>query len=106
MKITTIFIFVLSCLQIGSLTAQDTLILQPGMEGKDAYINDYYNTNFGDYPNMYALTTTSGGDLFTSRSLLEFDLSSIPPGADILAAKLSLYFANNPRNPKSYPFIG
>jgi PKD repeat protein len=99
MKKITLILAIISVLMIKNTWSQDTLVLQPGPEGKDAYINDYYETNYGDYPNMYALATTSWGDFFTSRSLLEFDLSSIPPGSYILEAKLSLYFANNPSTP-------
>ncbi len=99
MKRITFFFFILSFLLINNSWSQDTIVIQPGPEGKDAYINDYYTTNYGDYPNMFAIAATSWGDPFTSRSLLEFDLSSIPPEAYILEAKLSLYFANNPSNP-------
>jgi PKD repeat protein len=95
MKRISIFFLILSFLVIKTVWSQDTLVLQPGPEGKDAYINDYYETNFGDYPNNFAVA----GSYFTSRSLLEFDLSSIPPDAYLLAANLSFYFANNPSNP-------
>jgi PKD repeat protein len=99
MKTVAYFFIAFSFLIIRNALAQDTLILQPGPEGKDAYINNYYYGNYGDYPNMFAIAGTSSGDPFTSRSLFEFDLSMIPPGSAILAAKLSLYFANNTWNP-------
>jgi PKD repeat protein len=99
MKRLTFLLLSLTLLAIRTACSQDTLILQPGPEGKDALICDYYTANYGDYTNMFAQTGTTGGDYFITRSLIEFDLSSIPPSADILEARLSLYFANNPPNP-------
>ena len=98
MKSLTFLILAFSFLLIKNVASQDTLILQPGPEGKDAIICDYYTTNIGDYPNLFAQTGFHEVP-FITRSLFEFDLSSIVPGAEILEAKLSLYFANNPGNP-------
>jgi PKD repeat protein len=82
--------------------SQDTIVFQPGPEGKDAYINDYYSNGYGDYPNLFAMANTSAGIPFRSRSVFEFDLSSIPAGVEIIEAKLSLYYANNPYNPHTH----
>ena len=87
---------------ICKVNAQVTITLQPGPdEGKDAYISNYYeylDLNFGDYPNLFATAWTAYGYSFVTRSVFEFDLSVIPPGAEILDAKLSLYWANNSSN--------
>ncbi len=67
----------------------ETLILQPGSEGKDAYVMDIFSEdNFGD------IIFLSVG-VFTvpfARSYLQFDLSPIPPEAVILDANLGLYY--------------
>ena len=82
--------------------SQDSLVLQPGPEGKDALISDYYTQNFEDYPNMLAMAGTHSGDPFVCRSLLEFDLSVLPDSVVIFEARLSLYFANNPSTPYTH----
>jgi hypothetical protein len=48
MKTKTLFFLAISIIMIQSARAQDTLVLQPGPEGKDAQLNDYYITNYGD----------------------------------------------------------
>ena len=94
----TIFIAFLS-ISLFVARSQDTLILQPGPDGKDALLNSYYTGNYGDYPNLWAIAGTHSGDPFTCRAIFEFDLSAIVPDAEILEARLSLYFANNPSTP-------
>ena len=74
-----------------------TLVLQPGPEnGKDAWIedypfDDYRDRNFGNYPDFPALAWTASGSPVKVRSLIDFDLSTIPQGTSIISAKLSLY---------------
>jgi hypothetical protein len=59
--------------------------------GKDAFIvNTTGTTNYGTNPNFAAIAWTSGG-AFLTRSLLEFDLTSIPTNASVVSANLSLY---------------
>jgi len=99
MKNTLIYLL---CLMSHLAISQDTLVLQPGPESKDAYINDFFPENSGDYPNNFAMAGTSSGNPFVCRSLIEFDLSDIPTGSFILEARLSLYFANNPWNPHTH----
>jgi hypothetical protein len=71
---------------------QTTITLQPGSSGFDAHIDDYTpNGNFEPYPNINAGYNTVGGTPTLSRNFIKFDLSSIPAGATILSAKLSLY---------------
>jgi PKD repeat protein len=102
MKINRLVFFKGFLLLSFRVIAQTTLVIQPGPEGKDAYLNDYYTYNIGDYTNMFAMAGTSGGYPFTSRSIFQFDLSAIPAGAEIMEANLSLYFANNPANPHTH----
>jgi hypothetical protein len=80
---------------------QATLTLQPdSVTGKDALIfmltNDLSVANFNDGNNssFEALAWSWSGDPGVMRSLLQFDLSSIPVGSVIQNATLSLY--NNP----------
>lgn len=60
----------------------------------DAYIaSDRPNENFGSAA-LYVGYHNSGEDRFgAERSLIRFDLSSIPPGATILEARLRLYMS-------------
>ena len=76
------------------LPAQQTVVLQPGPEGKDALVNNIFpDITHGNYQNLVATAGTNGGRLDTNRSFIQFDLSAIPQDAEILDAKLSLYFA-------------
>jgi hypothetical protein len=75
-----------------------TLTLQPdAASGEDALLASciscgYSNTNYGTHPDIDAAAWTNGGDESNARSLLRFDLSSIPTGATVTNATLSLYF--------------
>lgn len=82
--------------------AQTTIVLQPGPEGKDAWLNTYYTQNYGDYPNLFASAWTHSGMPFVTRSVFDFDLSEIPANAVILDARLNLFFAINANNPGYY----
>lgn len=70
----------------------ETIILRPGPEdGFDAEVR----TDM-DYPiwlddDFISNAWTVGGNLFIQRSLLKFDLSTIPNGSEITSAKLTLY---------------
>jgi hypothetical protein len=95
--------FTLSLIFVFSICikAQSTeLILQPGSEGKDAIIisSSSADNNYADYILNVPMAWTNSGVPFTIRSLIQFDLSSIPDGAIITEAKLSLFFANNSSN--------
>lgn len=75
-----------------------TINIQPGADrGKDAIINvkdqsdNYGNLNYGTFTDIRAQRWTTGGIWFKERGLVEFDLSSIPPYAVIINAKLNLY---------------
>jgi len=80
--------------------AQTTIILQPdGSQGKDAYLDSRLNfQNFGDYIDFAAISWTNQGTPVDIRSLIDFDLSSIPNGSTINSASLSLYSYDSPAN--------
>jgi hypothetical protein len=75
-----------------------TLILQPANNTELLLVRS--TTDFSDpsNPELIAEAWTSGGNPFNIRSLFKFNLSSIPTGATILNAKLSLYSDRNPTN--------
>lgn len=79
-----------------NLLGQTTLTLQPGpKDGKDAYIRDLYpDLNNGIHSDICAAAWTNGSAPVLARSIFQFDLSSIPQGAIIDKACLTLY--NNP----------
>ena len=93
------FTILLSSLLIASVAikanAQTTIVLQPGpIEGKDAFLHGLASesdNNFGSNAQLPADAWTFGGDAGIIRSIMEFDLSSIPAGAVINGAYLSLY---------------
>jgi hypothetical protein len=76
-----------------------TLSLRPGpADGKDAEIFScapcgYNVRNFGKIAWFDAIAWTKDGNCSNARSLLRFDLSSIPQGATVISARLSLFFA-------------
>jgi type IX secretion system substrate protein/disaggregatase-related protein len=77
-----------------------TLTLQPGpTDGKDAEVFScvpcgYDVRNFGNKKDFDAIAWTNNGDESNVRSLIQFNLSSIPSNATVTDARLSLY--NNP----------
>src|ERR1041385_6955140 len=75
-----------------------TLVLQPdSATGQDAPIYTHYaSTNLGSDPELNAEAWTYQGTPGVGRSLINFDLSSIPSGATINSATLTLY--NNPQS--------
>lgn len=78
--------------------AQVTITLQPdATAGKDAEIFScgpcsYQNTNYGGKQDFDAIGWTNGGNSSNVRSLIQFDLSSIPTNAVITDARFSLYY--------------
>ncbi len=85
----------------------ETLFLKPNAaQGKDALIwyvpsqttvhGPTNTTNYGTNPDLQANAWTWKGSAGTRRSLVEFDLSSIPANAVVKNASLSLYY--NPTN--------
>ena len=69
-----------------------TVTLQPGAEGADAVINALNpSTNYGNVPFLAIEAWTQSGSTRIQRSLIDFDYSSIPAGATITKATLTVY---------------
>lgn len=84
----------LSCFFSYFVHSQDTLILQPGPEGKDAMIYELLpNNNYANDISFKCMAWTHSGEPGICRALIDFNLSFLAPGSSILDAKLSLYFA-------------
>ncbi len=99
-----ILILTLFCL-IANAGAQTTVVLNPV---KDTYVNGYWNvlgnpgwydTNHGSeqylYVGEYVRYTRGGVVESTYNTLVAFDLSGIPSGANIVSAELKLYYIGN-----------
>lgn len=69
------------------------LSLQPdAFQGKDAYIHDIYpNQNLGNNTDFASVAWTCNGTPCTAKSLIDFDLTTIPAHSEITEAKLYLY---------------
>ncbi|MFT6745970.1 MAG: hypothetical protein ACJAZ2_000308 [Glaciecola sp.] len=87
---------------LNSASAQTTIVLQPSADqGKDAVLGSLASsTNYSAHPEFLAMAGTSGGTLMYARSLIEFDFTSLPKGAVINSAKLSLYSYDSSTNGK------
>ena len=69
-----------------------TVTLQPGAEGLDAVVNSNNPTaNYGNDVSEAIEAWTQSGANRIQRSLIDFDYSSIPTGATITKATLTLY---------------
>lgn len=81
-----------------------TIILQPDAEcGKDAWLSGCFScgqdtVNFGTMAEFDACGWTVSGQTANVRSVIEFDLTSIPAGSTVQSAYLSLYFNPNSSN--------
>lgn len=73
---------------------QTTIVLQPdAATGKDAKIFSLDGlANYGTAVDLEASLWDYAGEEGTTRSLIQFDLSSIPAGEGIIDARLSLYY--------------
>jgi PKD repeat protein len=82
-------------------TAQETVILQPGSEGKDTFVSSYEpGLNKGDRGELYVMSWTFyGGNPGSQRTFIEFDLDFLGTTAEIIDARLNLYYYVNPSNP-------
>ncbi len=78
------------------VAAQMSVTLTPS---RDAYLHmalkpgcEYYaNTNYGNNPRFYSGEWSASGYRVNQRSLIDFDVASLPADAVILEARLSLY---------------
>jgi PKD repeat protein len=104
MKSLTFFILVLSFLLVNNAFSQDTIVLRAGPEGKYANLwTAHPDNNYGHTALFHTMGWTFWGEPGVIRSLIAFDLSSIPPDAFILNAKLSLYYLNTQPDPNIQP---
>ena len=73
---------------------QQTIILQPGpQESKNTFFqNTSPSSSFDSTGMIWTSAWTHNGNLKITRSVLNFDFSQIPAGAQINSALLSLYF--------------
>jgi len=95
-QLTTIYFLLLFAFSLHfALDAQTTITLQPdAAAGKDALLHglsSQVNTNFDDNAQLAANAWTFGGTPGVVRSVFAFDLSTIPNGAVVESAFLSLY---------------
>jgi hypothetical protein len=95
---------IITCLLLKAftITGQTTLTQQPnGIWGKDAFVSsNVLSTGQGNSHEFDAAAWTIAGLPLTIRGLLDFDLSSLPAGASIQSAQLTLY--NNPNAQNGY----
>ncbi|MCG8307527.1 MAG: DNRLRE domain-containing protein [Cytophagales bacterium] len=78
----------------GTLKAQTTVTLYPDIDAgviQALAYPDKVNNNYGNYTVNRAWTWTWSGQEYYWCSFIKFDLSSIPAGATIMSAELTLY---------------
>ena len=108
-KFPALFALLIACL---SAAAQTTLTLQPNAAaGKDAELFScipcgYSTRNFGTIAENCAIAWTKNGADHKIRSLIAFDLSSIPSGSTVMSATLSLYWAPASDEGNHFGFFG
>lgn len=76
-----------------------TIELQPGPEGKDAELWSINpDQNYGNSEKFVAMVWTFSNVYGIDIPIIDFDLSEIPSGAEILDARLNLYYYSNEPN--------
>lgn len=96
MKVSSLIRFVMSAqlILISFITfAQVNIVIKPGPEdGKDAYVNSYYERMHGDTPSFIAAAWTYSGVEGVGRSFIEFDLPELPEEMHNFKATLNFYY--------------
>lgn len=92
-KITCAFLILFICPVFTTLAQTQTMVLKPNAaQGEDVTLFDGFpNQNLEPYPSLINASWTCQGSPCTDRSLLRFDLTSIPANATIITAYLSLF---------------
>jgi len=86
-KLSSNLIYFQNVITLGAIDPTETI--QPE-DGKDARIRSTYpNTNYGDHDTIDVYNGS-----YIDRTLIEFDLSSIPSNADVTSATMDLYCYN------------
>ncbi len=95
----TLLLSVIVSLPFLGLT-QTTFVLQPGPDtGKDAVIWSFRPLeNYGTHPDFLAYGWTWNGRETVIRSFIDFDLSAIPQGEELMDARLSLFHNHESAN--------
>ncbi len=72
--------------------AQVTIVIKPGPgDGKDAYVNSYYERMLGDTPSFIAAAWTYSGIEGIGRSFIQFELPELPEETHNFKATLNFY---------------
>jgi len=91
-SLCVLFIFVFFTNLCVSSQNTETIILRPGPEdGFDAEVRTDMNYPIWLDDDFISNAWTVGGNSFVQRSLLKFDLASIPIGSEITSARLTLF---------------
>ncbi|HMN05596.1 MAG TPA: hypothetical protein PKD45_07705 [Flavobacteriales bacterium] len=89
-------LFALPLLIAGSLSAQITVTISINdRTGEDTFIHNgptQQDNNYSSLPALNFYAWTNSGVPRIKRSFLKFDLDTIPDNADVLDARLSLYY--------------
>lgn len=88
------FVLIILATYLFGCTSIKTIQVKATQNGKDAVLHGLptqVNINYGQNPQLPAEAWTFGGETGVIRSVFQFDLSSIPPKAQILKASLTLY---------------
>ena len=95
----TFLLFAIACMPVFGLS-QATFVLQPGpATGKDAVIWSLLpSNNYGQHPDFLAYGWTWHGQETVIRSFIDFDLSGLPQGEELMYATLSLFHNHESAN--------
>ena len=94
-KVSLFLVFIITFL-INASAQYTTIELRPGVEGKDALLWSINpDQNYGDSEKFVAMVWTYGSFPGADISILDFNLSEVPAGVQILDARLNLYYFSN-----------
>ena len=89
---------------LNSSRAQTTTTFTPNNDAFVTNLTGDLNANYATNTNLYAYSWTSGGVPYNIRSYIGFNLSSIPTGAKVCSAVLTMYTnTSNNQSGANYP---